>query len=93
MRAALRGFLATYDPADSSDVWVEKLKDVAEQIGYARETKQYKADPTAYKGHVGDVSMFVRIAVTGKQNSPDLYTIMQILGADVVRARVNELLD
>lgn len=93
VRAALRGFLATYDPADASDVWFEKLKDVAEQIGYARETKQYKADPTAYKGHVGDVSTFVRIAVTGKQNSPDLYTIMQILGADTVRARVNELLD
>lgn len=92
VQTVLRAFLASYDSADDSTAWFEKLKDIAESVGYARETKLYKENPEAFKGHVGDVSMFVRIAVTGKQNSPDLYEIMQILGKDEVCARVTAAL-
>ena len=53
--------------------------------------KAYKADPTAYKGSVADVSMFIRVAVTGKMNAPDLYTVMQILGKECTIARINSV--
>ena len=62
-------------------------------IGFAPEMKLYKKDPEAYRGHVGDVSMFLRIAVTGRMNSPDMYSVMQILGAERVIARVRAMID
>ena len=55
--------------------------------------KAYKAEPDKYKGHVGDVSMFLRIAVTGKMNSPDMYAVMSILGEDRVRERIERLIE
>lgn len=93
IRAALEGFLATYEPADEMTVWFDKIKALTEALGYASDMKAYKADPTAYRGSVADVSMFLRVAVTGRLNSPDLYTVMQILGADRVRARVHAMLE
>ncbi len=92
IRAALEGFLATYDPADDMTVWFDKIKAVAESIGYASDMKAYKADPTQYRGSVADVSMFLRVAVTGRLNSPDMYSVMQILGADRVTARIRSML-
>ena len=53
--------------------------------------KAYKADPTAFKGSVADISMFIRVAVTGKQNAPDLYTVMQILGKEKTLARIHAM--
>lgn len=93
IRAAFEGFLTTYDPADEMNVWFDKIKALTETLGYASDMKAYKADPTAYRGSVADVSMFLRVAVTGRLNSPDLYTVMQILGADRVRARVRAMLE
>lgn len=90
VKAALVGFVKTYDENDDQTVWFEKLKDIAEQIGYARETKLYKKAPDQFKGHVGDVASFIRIAVTGRQNSPDLYEVMKILGKERVISRINE---
>ena len=55
--------------------------------------KAYKADPTAFKGNVADISMFIRVAVTGKVNSPDLYTVMQILGYDKTVSRINTMIN
>ena len=55
--------------------------------------KQYKADPTAWKGHVGDVSSVIRITMTGRRNTPDLCSIMQTLGADVVQKRLQTAID
>lgn len=85
---ALNAFLATYDPADDSTGWFQKVKDIAPLIGFAPEMKLYKQNPGAYRGHVGDVSMFLRLAVTGKMNSPDMYSVMQILGRERVEARI-----
>ncbi len=92
IRRALEAFLATYDPADDMNGWFEKVKAVAESLGYASDMKAYKADPTAFRGNVADVSMFLRVAVTGKLNAPDLYTAMQILGADRVTARIRSMI-
>lgn len=91
IRAALGSFLATYDPADEQSVWFDKIKAVAESLGFAADMKAYRAAPEQYPGSVADVSMFLRVAVTGKQNSPDMFEVMRVLGAERVRARVNAM--
>ena len=70
----------------------EKVKAVAREIGYADDMKEYKANPDAYRGSIADVSMFLRVAVTGKLNAPDLYTVMQILGKDETTQRINNMI-
>ena len=76
--------------ADDKQTWFNKLKDLAEKHGYAREVKEYKANPEGFKGHVGDVSTVIRVALTGRQNTPDMYEIMQVLGENSVKARLNK---
>lgn len=93
IRAALKGFLAGYDPADDMTVWFDKIKAVAESIGYASDMKAYKANPEAFRGNVADMSMFLRVAVTGRLNSPDMYAVMQVMGAERVTARIRAMLD
>ncbi len=88
----LSGFLAVYDPADDMNTWFEKVKALGEPLGYTPDMKAYKAAPSAFKGNVADVSMFLRVAVTGKQNAPDLYTVMQILGPETVHSRITSML-
>lgn len=85
------GFLASYDERDDMNVWFEKIKAVAEVNGYTPDMKAYKANPEAFKGNVADVSMFLRLAVTGKMNSPDMYSVMQILGKEKVAERINKM--
>ena len=79
-----------FDISDDKQTWFNKIKDVAEKFGYAREVKEYKQNPENYKGHVGDVSTVLRIALTGRANTPDMYEIMQVLGKDSVNARLNK---
>ena len=74
--------------ADDSSAWFDKVKAITEEIGFTSDMKAYKADPDAFPGTVADVSTFIRQAVTGKTNSPDLYTVMQILGKDRSIARI-----
>ncbi|MBE6530276.1 MAG: glutamate--tRNA ligase [Ruminococcaceae bacterium] len=93
IQKALAAFLETYDAADEMNVWFDKIKAVADKIGYASDMKEYKANPEAYPGNVADVSMFLRVAVTGKLNSPDMYAVMQILGAKRVEKRIRAMID
>ena len=88
---ALEEFSAVYSADDSQQEWFDKIKAIAESMGYASDMKAYKADPDAFKGNVGDVSMFLRLAVTGKMNSPDMYEVMKILGYDKVISRINKM--
>ena len=85
---ALNRFLACFDINDDSAVWFDKVKAVTEAMGFTTDMKAYKADPDAFPGTVADVSTFIRQAVTGKTNSPDLYTVMQILGYDRTVSRI-----
>ena len=89
----LNRFLEKFDIADDSGVWFNKVKEITEEIGFTTDMKAYKADPTAYPGTVADVSTFIRQAVTGKTNSPDLYTVMQILGYERTVARIKAVLE
>ena len=85
----LNRFLAGYDYNDDSSVWFEKVKALTEAIGFTADMKAYKADPTAFPGTVADVSAVIRMAVTGKTNSPDLYTVMQVLGKERTVERIH----
>ena len=89
----LNRFLGKFDIADDSGVWFDKVKEITTDIGFTTDMKAYKADPTAFPGTVADVSTFIRQAVTGKTNSPDLYTVMQILGYERTTARIRAIID
>ena len=93
VKTVLEKFIAVYDPADDSGVWFDKVKAITEEIGFTTDMKAYKADPSAFPGTVADVSTFIRQAVTGKTNSPDLYTVMQILGAQRSISRINAVIE
>ncbi len=90
--ATLESFKASYNYADDMNTWFDKVKAVADSLGYASDMKAYKADPTAFKGSVADISMFIRVAITGKMNAPDLYTVMQILGRDKSFERIDAMI-
>ena len=93
IKETLTRFLATYDTADDMNAWFDKVKTIADSLGYASDMKAYKADPESFKGSVADISMFIRVAVTGKFNAPDLYTSMQIMGRETVEKRINSMID
>ena len=84
----LRAWDAVYDPADDKDAWFQKIKDLCEPLGYTPNVKEYKKNPDAYRGHVGDVSTVIRVATTGRRNTPDLHAIHSVLGDGKVRARI-----
>ena len=79
-----------YDENDDKQTWFDKIKDLAGEMGYAREVKEFKANPDAYKAHVGDVSTVLRVALTGRTNTPDMYEIMQVLGKESVIRRLQK---
>ena len=87
---ALERFLAAFDINDDSNTWFEKVKTITTDMGFTTDMKAYKADPAAFPGTVADISTFIRLAVTGKTNSPDLYTVMQILGYDRTCQRIRD---
>ena len=92
IKLTLEAFTKEFDINDDANAWFEKIKDIADMLGFASDMKAYKLNPEAYKGNVSDISMFIRIAVTGKLNSPDMYSVMQILGYDRVINRIKDMI-
>ena len=86
----LNRFLGVFDIADDANTWFDKVKAITNDIGFTTDMKAYKADPAAFPGTVADVSTMIRLAVTGQHNSPDLYTVMQILGKERTVARIQK---
>ncbi len=86
----LEQYLGVYDANDDRQAWFDKIKAIAPTLNFAAETKEYKATPEAYKGHAGDLSTVLRIALTGRRNTPDLCSIMQVLGIDRIEKRINK---
>lgn len=93
VKTALTEYTDIYDENDDQTAWFDKIKALAAKLGYAPETKLWKKNPGEYKGHVGDISMFLRIAVTGKASSPDMYEVMKILGHDRVVSRIKAYIE
>ena len=76
-----------YNDEDDKQTWFDKIKELADKMGYAKEVKEFKANPDKYKAHVGDVSTVLRIALTGRTNTPDMYEIMKILRKEEIKRR------
>ena len=79
-----------YDENDDKQAWFDKIKELAGEMGYAKEVKEFKANPELYKAHVGDVSTVLRVALTKRTNTPDMYEIMQVLGKDRIVRRLGQ---
>lgn len=94
IKRILTAYLNEYfDINDDKDTWFNKIKDLAEKCGYAREVKEFKANPENWPGHVGDISTVLRVALTGRQNTPDMYEIMQVLGKESIENRLNKAIE
>lgn len=90
--AILKTYKSVYNASDSKDEWFGRIKGMCESLGFTPNVKEYKKNPDLYKGHVGDVSTVIRIAITSRRNTPDLYSIMQLLGKDNVEKRIDDCL-
>lgn len=84
----LTRYLDSYDHSDDQSQWFDKIRAIAEDLNYAARPKDYKKNPDQYKGHVGDVSTVIRIAVMGRSQSPDVWEIQQILGEERTKQRI-----
>jgi len=91
-KAFLEEYKTVYSSKDDRQAWFDKIKAIAPSINFAAETKEYKANPDAFKGHAGDLSTVLRIAVTGRRNTPDLCSIMQVLGKEECIKRIDKLI-
>lgn len=92
-KAFLMAYKKVYNEADDRQEWFDKIKGIAPSLNFAAETKEYKANPDAFKGSAGDLSTVLRIAVTGRQNTPDLCSIMQVLGKEECFRRIDEMIE
>ncbi len=87
-RIILDEYLKSYDHSDDQSQWFDKIRNIATENGYAAKPKDFKKHPDEYKGHVGHVSTVIRIALTGRSQSPDIWTVQQILGKEKVENRI-----
>jgi glutamyl-tRNA synthetase len=81
-----------YDENDDKDTWFNKVKELTDSIdGFTSNMKEYKDNPDNYKGNVADVSTVIRVAVTSKSNTPDLYEILKLLGKERIMERIKHI--
>lgn len=93
MTKILEEYKKTYSEDETAEEWFPKVRDMAQELGYAKAPKLYKKNPDDFKGHVGDVAGVIRVAVTGRRNTPDLYEIMQTLGIEEVQKRFDAAIE
>lgn len=91
--AILEAYRGIYDETDDRQAWFDKVKSLCEPLGYTPNVKEWKQDPTAFKGHVGHLSTVIRVAITSRTNTPDLCSIMSILGKDECMRRLQKAAD
>ncbi len=82
-------YISKYYDVSDKDTWFNNIKMLSEELGYAKEVREYKENPDKYKGHVGDVSMVLRVILTSRTMTPDLYEIMRLLGKNRIEKRFN----
>ncbi len=90
VKAFLEKYMEVYSAEDTKEEWFARIKAIAPDLGFAAETKEYKANKEAFKGSAGDLSTILRIAVTGRRNTPDLCSIMQVLGKEKCISRMTD---
>ncbi len=92
-KTVVTSYMQIFDYEDDKDAWFEKIKKIADQFGFAADMKHYRKHPECFKGNVGDIAMLLRVILTNRTNTPDLYDIMQVMGADRVLKRFKDFLD
>lgn len=92
-KAFLKLYKTVYSETDGKEAWFEKIKSICPILNFAADTKEYKANPENYKGSAGDLSTVLRIAVTGRRNTPDLCSIMQVIGKEKVLKRIDSMIE
>ena len=93
VKAVLNEYLATYSHNDDNNAWFNKLKDIADKFGFASDMKAYKKEPEKYKGNVSDIAEIIRIAITGRANTPDLWAIVHVMGEEQMTCRIKETIN
>ena len=93
IKAVLEDYMANMNLDLSEEEWFNSIKELAVRHGFADNVKVWKKNKEAYKGHVGDVSEFLRISLSGKKNSPNLYCVLQILGKEKSIQRIKTTLN
>ena len=93
IRTVLTQYRDIYDEADDQTAWFGKIKELSVSMGYAASPKEYKQNPEAFKGHVGDISAVIRMAVTGRVNSPDMFAVMSVMGKAKVIGRIERAIE
>ncbi len=89
-RSILNEYISSYSAQDDNNAWFEKVKEISEKYGYTSDMKAYKANPSEFKGSITDVSNIIRVAITGRLNSPDLCTVMKVIGYEKVISRLKK---
>jgi len=89
-KAIIKEYIETYNFEDDKQAWFEKIKIICDKLGFASNNKDYKENPDKYKGNISDVSNVIRVALTGRQMSPDMYEIMQVMGKEATINRLNK---
>ncbi len=89
-KAFFSKYLASYDHADDSAAWFEKVRAITDELGFAVKPKDYKKNPDQYKGSIVHITNMLRIALTGRANAPDIHEVSHVLGEDIVRSRLEK---
>ena len=91
IKEILDAYSEVYDENDDKEAWFNKCKELCDKLGYASDMKAYKENPDAYKGNVADLTTVIRVGLTGRSQTPDLYELLKLLGKDKVKERFNKV--
>ena len=91
IKEILDAYSEVYDENDDKEAWFNKCKELCDKLGYASDMKAYKENPDAYKGNIADLTTVIRVGLTGRSQTPDLYELLKLLGKDKVKERFNKV--
>ena len=91
IKEILNTYISMYDINDDKSEWFNKCKELCDKLGYASDMKEYKANPEKYKGNVADVTTVIRVALTKKAQTPDLYELLKLIGVDGIKSRFEKV--
>ena len=91
IQEVLNNYLEVYDINDDKETWFNKIKELCDKLGYASNMKEYKQNPENFKGNVADFTTIIRVALTSKKETPDLYEILKLLGNDKIKERFSKI--
>ena len=91
IKVILDEYLNLYDINDDKEAWFNKCRELCDNLGYTSDMKAYKANPDAFKGNIADVTTVIRVALTKKAQTPDLYELLRLIGKDGIKNRFEKI--